>query len=393
MTGEPTAAPDHTRRAIAIGLGGLVVGLAGGWMVASGAATDPAASPSSVSASSPATGTEEPTEDDDESLETLPAPTTTRPRPTTTTTLPEVATIALHPSIAGTDLRLLGVSSGWQLVDIDASTGEMITTGVSGGSIDPYVLLVGSDWVVTVDSSTGRSVVVGDDGVLTTATLGDVWSLLPIPGTDLFWRAEPTSPPRYTQVDLSGTPTGPEVTIPTGWASGADPAGGIVVVVQGATYSVDERGARQIADGEVIGLDAETAVLRTCDERLECGLSVVDRATGAVRIVDVADGLTESTGYYAGSPLLPALSPDGSAMFLATFGPTGVELRIVDLETGETVDVGSAPGFPSAVWTPDGRALLFVDAGGVPKVYDRSTGTVDPLAEGLGGWQRIAIRP
>jgi len=170
-------------------------------------------------------------------------------------TLPEVATIELHPLIAGSDLRIVGTRSPSELVTIDAATGEMVTTGVRGGVMDSNVLIAGDDWVITMNPSSGQAVVVDSDGVVQTSALGDGWSLFPIGGTDLFWRADPVqSGPtsQFEQVDLDGLPTGPVVTDVAGWPSGVDPLdGGLVYVVQGRSYSVNEFGARLIADGEL----------------------------------------------------------------------------------------------------------------------------------------------
>lgn len=397
--GEPPS-PDTSRRTVTIATAAAVVGLAAGWLLGTGGSGDPASAPTvSSPTSDTAIRVEEPADPALEPIDTVRAPTTTRPpRTTTTTTEPaaEVGLVSLHPAIAGADVEIVGLVDNVETAVIDAATGEM-TSWRWNGYVDPFTLTVGADWVVVGDQNSGRSRIMTSDGEVSVADLGEVWNLLHVPGTDTFWRGadrdrQTGSFRTFELVDVAGTPTGPVIDVAGNWPFGVDPAGGLITIAQGKSYSIRPEGVEFVVDGELVAISTDVAVARSCDERLACGLVVVDRVTGDQRFVEVPDELLTTTGFSWGPPLQFPISPDGSKVPIVLGRPAGPDLALIDLLTGDSTLISERTTSFATAWTPDGAALLLVEDG-VPLVYDVATRFVEPLGEGLEGWTTIDVRP
>jgi hypothetical protein len=233
--------------------------------------------------------------------------------------------------------------------------------------------------------------------------IGDPWNPLRVPGTDRFWRGVGDGPfgwERYELTDLHGDRVGPVIDGFERWPAGVDPEGGLIAVVQGSTYSVDVDGVALIGRGEAVAVGAGVVVLRVCDDQLQCGLEVVDRATGDARPLEVGAEefefpLGDARGWYGFG--LGVVSPDDSA-FVLTDPPLAGPPRhvLVEIVTGEVVDLGRVDQWngPSSTvaFSPDGRFVLHL-ASATPTVYDRRTGTSALLAEELGPWSQLAVVP
>ena len=400
---ESLVAPEarSPRRAVVVGVGAGVAGLTLGWLLGGASGSTEQATTASAPTSVPTDdeASAEATDDALAPIETVRPTPTTRARPTPTTRAfpaAETTEVALNPKLAGAAFRIVGVAGSSGTATIDVASGTMTRQDWLVGSIEPFGAVVGDGWFAASNPSSGNVQVFTPDGRQTSPDIGDPWSLLWVEGTDLFWR--PTNEPfaagvgGYELVDLSGDPTGPTIDGRGTWPAGVDPAGGVLTVGQGKTYSLREAGVEFVGSGELVAISADHAALRSCDEQLECGLFVLDRATGERREVPVDPGIVRGTQFFFG-PQTGAVAPDGGA--LSFFAPTdrGIRLLVVDLGTGAVHELAADIGGPAGLsWSPDGRFGVFL-LGTRPQLFVRETGEVEPLGDDLGSWRTVEIRP
>jgi serine/threonine-protein kinase len=77
-------------------------------------------------------------------------------------------------------------------------------------------------------------------------------------------------------------------------------------------------------------------------------------------LVDIAaDGSITPIAVRAGSYSHPRLSPDGRRVAIVVGAQGGEELRVIDLGSGASTILATAPRFSPATWTRDGSALLY----------------------------------
>ena len=353
--------------------------------------------------------------------DTLPSAVTTitRPRPTTTTSTlapPARDFVEVDPRLAGIELTLVGVERGNVLVDLDLAAQTMTRRDLGGLRIEPGVLVAGDDWVAIASPYGEQIWVVGDDGLREQVDLGEPWGLLWQAGTDRFWRevdefgwdqsafSEPTT---YEEIDLTGEPTGVVLELPFDmWSWQTDPGGGLLVERAGKLYTVDESSISLIGTGELIALSGDIALMRDCDEQLVCGLFVVDRSSGDVRPLPVGTVAGEPKlvgamwGWFS-SAMSNTISPDGEMCAVMVSAADGPVLALLDLRSGDVVEVGEDHAVPMVVWSPDGRFVFFLTGydgfgtyeGGDLNAYDRRTGEVFPVLSEIGAWESLVARP
>jgi hypothetical protein len=330
-------------------------------------------------------------------------------RTTTSTTIapPTLTTAEVDPRLAGIDLTLVGIDQS-DVVELDLGEHTLLRRDLGPVTLDQGPVIVGDGWVVLTNQA-GTSSVVYDDGTSERVNLGDPWQLLWIRGTDEFWRADNATgfgvPTPYERVDLTGEPTGAMLELPVGaWPWQVDPNGGLVVNTTGKNYSVNETSTELIAPGELIGLSADFAVTRDCDEQLECGLLLTDRGTGTSRRVErdpsSPEPLYAQTLWGWGGLVGGVISPDG-AMVAASVLSDGVPaLGLIDLGTGEVVGLGNEAFAGSVAWSPDGRFAFFQEGfsgfdgydasgrGGI-SAYDHETGEIFPVVPDGLYWEML----
>ncbi|NNE13011.1 MAG: hypothetical protein HKN41_12295 [Ilumatobacter sp.] len=387
---------------MAIGLAAGVVGLSLGWMLGGSSGGSDEANPQDgapATASSVPEESAEPVDEDDDALTPLEpvAPPTTARRTTTTSTIapPETEPVILNEKLTGSDFRIVGVTRGTTTVEIDVATSTM-TTQRWPGLNQTFTPVLGDGWLVTTSSTSGAMRLITADGTESSPPIGEPWNLLWVEGTDTFWRGVESGFAggfdRYELVDLSGRPLGPVIDARGTWPAGVDPAGGVLTIDQGRTYSLREGGVEFVGPGELLGISAEYAVLRICDEQLACDLLVVDRVTGEQRPLGVEPDVAPTSPWFFG-PSTGSVAPGGGAVSFLAPTERGVRLVVIDLDTAEVYELVADTGGPSGfAWSPDGRFGAFVQ-GSTPQLFDRETGSVEPLAEGLGAWGAIDVRP
>lgn len=314
--------------------------------------------------------------------------------------------VSIDPRLDGQDVELVGLS-GIDVAELDVGAGtvsEYVLDGLprSLGSS----LVAGDEWIVIPMFNGLDAFVIRDDGTVERADLApDGSQLLHVDGTERFWRmprAFSGGEFELEQVDLRGEPTGSTIELPTSvWPAFADPLGGVVVQSNGRWFTVGEDGSSSpLGVGEVIALDANTAVLRDCVAIDDCGLWRVDRATGTSTRVPADLGQLEAR-------VLPAawwngdagagLSPDGRRLATTIESDTGpLGTVVIDLLTGAVVELElSRPGPPAAAWTEDGRFLILLSPVGVPTAYSVESGETFSVvaADSPTGWNTLTTRP
>lgn len=322
-------------------------------------------------------------------------PTTTEPR------VPTVEPIAVDARLAGVPVRLVGVEIGGALVEVDLAAGTFTDFETNRLTADGSPLIVGPDWVV--GSWSGRTHVIRSDGTDSDpgASLGDLWSLLHVPGTELFWRTSESSngvTATLELVDLDGEPMGPSIDLPINtWPYLVDPGtGGVVVAAAGRQYVVTPDTVVPLGAGEIVGITPGLVVAYDCDDALVCSLYRTDRATGERAPVPSDPELDPAYHWQTmagwGGSRTDAVSPDGR--WVAVIGSswrTSVA-GIVELATGRFVELAQLMAPPSIAWSPDGRFAFTLDDQQV-MAYDTITGDLFPAFTGVPEWYQLGVRP
>jgi len=413
--GQPGAGADHDsgvsvrssldvesigvpQRTVIVGAVAAILGLAGGWLLGSGAGSGSRATDDSDVASATAPVTDDTFDPDRSTLEPIDSvqPTTTaRPRRTATTiTLPgpQVAPVGLHPVLAGHEFRLVGVTGSNTTAELDVDAGTMTTRNWGSVSMEPTATLIGEGWVVAPSPNTGSVTLVTGDGDRSNPPIGEAWSLLAIEGGDRFWRPVDLSfGPfvEFEEVDRSGEPTGPRIDTAGAWPAGVDPAGGILTVVQGNTYSLRPDRTELVGEGDMVAVSETHAVVSRCDATLMCALVLVDRATAEERTIP-GSAESRSVAPFGFFPLGNTVSPDGAVLAQVGWTDGGrPTLSVVDIESGSR-QVLSERSESGLAWSPDGRFGFFVD-GSTLMFYDRVTGEIDDVGDDIGTWRSVDV--
>ncbi len=307
--------------------------------------------------------------------------------------------IQIDERLLGRDVTLITTDRERRLLEIDLSTGAVTQRGDQLPSVASS-LIAGPGWVASVHDGSGLVLVDADGGSRTEVTRGNTWNMLVDVENETFWLGDDVFSPEsvnYDEVDLDGEPTGRSVTLPTpGWSVALE-GGAFVASVLGTTYRIDPDGHVPLAEGELIAISAQVLVVRACDDDLQCGVRVIDRATGEARWLPPGPGQAERTylplHWYFGGRREGSISPDGRWMVAAdaTFAErTG----LLDLASGEFVGIDELRlDGPRVSWTwgPEGRLAFFV-RGGVPWAYDVASNEAFRLSPDRLWWANVVVR-
>jgi hypothetical protein len=300
---------------------------------------------------------------------------------------------------------LLGVTAGWELfargtdsvLRIELARGRITNTALpidleNGGGVS---FVVGPDWAIVrpLDAVAGYLVPDGRPAREMSGALGQASQIYPGPDPDQVWLARTNvAPDPITLVAVTGshrvlsTLAAPQ----NGYLVGSDGTGHLLMSSIGGVYDLLPDGAHRVTTGSVLAVGPTRWLVAECDERFRCARVVVDRSTGARRVIPgpVADTY--------GPP--GVISPDGTTAAILVpggYGPPDVDL--VDLATGveRVVGVTANPGSAdqSLVWSPDSRWLLGAGGSGQLFAADVRTGGVHSLGIPLPDISQLAIRP
>lgn len=395
------SASDDRRRLIVTAVAAGAVALFLGWSLGrAGGDSDVATTESSVLSASAVTTTTAPPVG-----ETLPAPLFTIPRttvarpPTTTTTVVATEQHLIDPALVGLGVRIVGVETTGDLIEIDLDSGRLTRTDLEGRSPTPTGLYVGSEQTLVLNLETGSTVTVNGDGVAENGVnLFNSGQVFVAPGSDTMWQIVngfgSGTNLLARQVDFNGLSTGVEITLP-GYAVAGDPAGGVVVGLPGGAFSVRPDGADRLTIGTLIGLNRDRIVSVRCETVIECNIYETDRATSAERVVPFVmpspDSVQSVTGWWGAAP--ETISPDnGAAVIVYSPGSPDYtyELAIVELDSGELTTL--TPNFetPSVVWSSDGGFAFYLQDRNL-MALDRTTGRQFQVG-GVGRLSAIDVR-
>jgi hypothetical protein len=313
-----------------------------------------------------------------------------------------------------TGLELVGLTPDGAVARLVLDTGELTVVPVDDPRVARFptafrVLSWGDD-VLLVDQGEGRSVVVGADG-LTTVARGQLGEMLggPFPGPteDLLWvpsmADEQTGRLRLDLVGRDG-PVGEGLVLPAtnAWVVGSDHVGGVLIHASGGTYRVtaaadgQEVTASRLTTGELLLAGSGYALVRDCDDRLACGVSIVRYDGESTRRLD--DPALDDPTLFPWAPHLPTVAPTGDAFVwmgdsILGSGRGPRQYVLVDEWAGATTGLGSLETSPPAFgWSADGRFLLYTDGGKLFAV-DRPLRTYTPIDERLPLLWSFALRP
>ncbi len=399
--GRPGVLGTERGRLVAVAAAAGVIALVVGVLVGrlGSGELESAADPSSTT--DVATTTSRP----DGNRETLPrapsvlTPTTTRPAPSTTTTIAPGrvvdGSIAINPVVTPEKVEVIALTRQGAVVRIDAITGA--TASMQTGARFGQAFVATVDDRVLVPDDRGGLAVFAEDGSSSSVDLGGWWPPL-TSGDAAFWRAEfeqPSGQPfRLVETLLDGTETGAVIELDGFYPQMADPLGGVVVQAPGGYYSLTPDSRERMTVGQLHALGRRRALVHECDERLECGVFVVDRESGARERLQL-DPEFETQLQAAGVAwwaFARPLSPDENALVVITFGHTGPMMGVLDLSSGSYTELGGFENEPQAAWGPAGRYLYWVDGGRI-MVFDRSTGESVLFSEDLDPVAAVTVRP
>lgn len=335
--------------------------------------------------------------------DTLPAaelPSTTRPRPSTTTTLPPAwaeLTVDIDARLADRTDRIVATGPDGLLLELDLGTGRLRSLDldrIRSASGNPVV--AGADWImVRPDDGSSWQVFLGDSAEPEPFGVDDPWSTVWQYGTDTFWTMQYSPVPdlqRIVEVGLDARTTGREIDAGGYWPTRSDVAGGVIVGDESVGMFVADVAGSARLPGRPLALGRSHMVLLACGVTVDdCGLRVLDRATGELRPVpESPSGEPRDARLYGGwwgvSSGVPEVTDDGTAALVAVATDFGSAIAVIDLVTGAEVqfdapDPSTTFVVPVAAWSSDER-FAYVNDSGVLTAFDRETGESFPVVPG-----------
>lgn len=279
---------------------------------------------------------------------------------------------------------LLDGSGGWELLArgdeavlrIQPDRGRLTRTTVppvrSGG---PVAFIAGPDRVLALplDDVGGYVVPDGEPARELPRGLDHGGQAFPGPEPGQVWFQSGDTPGHSIELlTLDGERTGVTLEAPPRgfWPLGSDHRGYVLGSSTGGTYLARPDGLHRVTSGALWAVGPTRFLAIECDERARCSSVVIDRDSGARRVLvrDFERDVNASG----------VISPDGSLAALLTGEPgQPTELELIDLETGKVQRPGLtvAQQFDPAramAWSPDGDWLLVAGSSGLAAVNART---------------------
>ncbi|HEX8093262.1 hypothetical protein [Jatrophihabitans sp.] len=334
-----------------------------------------------------------------------PPASSTRPAPETSAAVPAQP---LVPAVSVTELGhpLLGVKAGWELVGrgpdelvrIQPAAGRIISTALpdlrSGG---PVYLLAGPDRVIVrpLDRVPAYVVADGQTAAELSPLLNEDGPAFPGPKPGQMWvRPADDHQPVMALATLDGKRLADFVPVPSGSSTFdaiADGAGYLLFPGIGGLYQARPEGMRRISTGALLAAGPTGWLVIECDERYRCQTVLISRADGRRKTVaDRALGRDSPRG---------VISPDGSTVAVLTSRPEGtVEVAVLDVARGSwlrvvNLAVTQATLDGALAFSPDGKWLFAVTAGGSIAVINPRTSTASILDVPIPVLNQLVVRP
>jgi hypothetical protein len=316
----------------------------------------------------------------------VPAPTPTEQAPVFTA---PVSTIDLHRTLLQVPAGFTLFARGTGVVlSVDLTRGRMVATRIPvQDPTEPVSFLVGHDRAIVweQDSRTGYVIPDGQAAIPSAGAAATAGPIFPGPDDQHFW-SQTRSGTAMVLSDLTGRATGRPVPMPM-YGVRSDGLGYLTFQKADGTYRAGPDGVHQITDGELIATGPTRWLTAECGAQQRCSTFVIDRRTGAKRLVSA------SPTYYG----FGRISADGrlAAVYRSGSGGDRFSLHLLDLSTGRdqatnlTMLEPNAPP-PSVLWSPDSH-WLFSTVGGNLTVMD-GTARVRKLGLNLPPISQLAAR-
>lgn len=327
-----------------------------------------------------------------------------RPAPTSTMlSLPPTSGQGERITVSTVEAPLLGITGDWELfavsdealLRIEPARGRITRTPLpTSDTSGPVSLAVGPDRAVLLpfDTVPGYVIPDGDTPHATTGLLRHGGITFPGPEPGQLWldnlgQNGEERPP--VLVTFDGERVARDIPGWNGfWAEMADGNGYLIASGPGGSYLARPDGLRRLTTGDVLAAGPTRLLVHECDARAQCQMAVIDRETGARRVLETD---VEPANLSEGR-----VSPDGSvaAINLQPLGASTSPPVIVDLASGQAhrldISLTSIPTQQNLVWSPDGRWLFAVSLDRGLVAISTRTWRVHDL--GLSNIRQVAIR-
>jgi hypothetical protein len=314
-------------------------------------------------------------------------PVTTAPPATTTPPTTDGAPRRTGPSFTDhqTFLSFLPGATGTTLYGV-ADDGDVVRIDLDAGRVSerrlrrrdrgqtPVTIFGRSGQAVVASANQALAVGDGADGTVTFLA-ADTIAVLPSAIDGELWLVRSLGPAgrvveRRRLADASVVVSIDD--LPDGNVLGDDGSGGLLVQTGDGVYRVDDVGRppQRVSTEPLVAWSAATFVTASCDDRLPCEWSQVDRASGERRSLGTAP--------WGGSVLGAELSPDGThlAYLGGEGGPAAPALEVMDLTSGTRLALDHSALLSAVqgtwrglVWSPDGQWLFWVEDSGALKAW------------------------
>ncbi len=287
-----------------------------------------------------------------------------------------------------TGLSLIALTSTGDVAQIDVDSGAVITTdgpGIeSSAPVTVFPDAAGATFVF-FDNEPSVRFVASERSVLEIEGPSPSGPLWPGPEPDTVWQtADGGASLALELVDAQGTALGPRIEFDAAEGDeivGSDGRGGVVVELRlGGVFVIDASNApSRVTTGELLAINAASAYVRECDDALECGVFVVDRASGARTPVDNTGFDRAGVITKRGVPSGQNVSPDNTIAFVSDANdPTRCLMIDTTASRSAWTGVPCSARYGPILWTPDSVYAVWLSDGTVT-IYDRSSRSVRVL--------------
>lgn len=299
----------------------------------------------------------------------------------------------------GLDLVVFGDAGRMAYLDLDTRTAVAWPAPRVGGLRPPEMFVQGNQiTVVGPGENSGFTARFGStselDGIEGTGSFPPAPRIVG-PSPELVWaeRGPDVSGVNHRLVVIDGSlpaSDGPELIIENSTLLGSDGTGGLLAEIGGDIFSVGADGQNRITAGELLALSVDHALVRECNDQLNCAVSLLGRESGSLTPITNAtlrSAAPVTTDRVA--PTVGTISPDATAFLVQEGGDDDDGTWVVvDVRNQTRTTIPRPDERQPLVWNDRSTYMVFV-AGEVVHIYDRTNARLSTV-EGLGSVRAIA---